>query len=45
LLKASLFVKSQNQLGRHELLVRAREKAFDLRSINGVRFQLLHLEL
>jgi hypothetical protein len=37
LLEASLLVKSENLVGRGELLVRAREKAFNLRPINGVR--------
>ena len=37
LLEASLLVKSQNFVSRSELLVRAREKAFNLRPINGVR--------
>jgi hypothetical protein len=37
LLKASLLVKSENFVGRGELLVRAREKAFNLRPVNGVR--------
>ena len=37
LLKASFFVKGENFVGRGELLVRAREKAFDLRPVNGVR--------
>ena len=38
LLKASLLVKSQNPVGRGELLVSARQEAFDLRPVNGVRF-------
>ena len=36
LLKASFFVKGENLAGRGELLVGAREKAFDLRPVNGV---------
>jgi hypothetical protein len=36
LLEASLFVKSQNFVSRCKLLIRAREKAFDLRRVNGV---------
>ncbi len=38
LLKTGLFVKSQNLVGRSELLVPTREKAFDLRPVNGVGF-------
>ena len=45
LLKASLFVKGENFVSRGELLVRARQKAFDLRPINGVRLYFLHLNL
>ncbi len=37
LLKTSFFVKGENSVGRGELLVRAREKAFNLRPVNGVR--------
>lgn len=37
LLKASLFIKSENLVSRGKLLVRTREKAFDLRPVNGVR--------
>src|ERR1700727_513775 len=36
LLEASLLVKSQNFVRRCELLIRAREKAFDLGPVNGV---------
>jgi len=36
LLEAGLLVKSQNLVSRGELLVRAREKAFNLRPVNGV---------
>ena len=45
LLEASLLVKSQNLVSRGELLVRAREKAFNLRPVNGVRLYFLHLNL
>jgi len=38
LLKASLFIKSENLVSRGKLLVRTRKKAFDLRPVNGVRF-------
>ena len=38
LLKTSFFVKSENSVGRGELLVRAAEEAFDLRPVNGVWF-------
>ena len=38
LLKTSLLVKSQNSSGRGELVVRAREEAFDLCPVNGVWF-------
>jgi hypothetical protein len=37
LLEASLLVKSQNFVSQGELLVRAREKAFNLHPVNGVR--------
>jgi len=37
LLKTSFFVKSENSVGRGGLLVCAREKAFNLRPVNGVR--------
>ena len=37
LLEASLLIKSQNFVSRSQLLVRAREEAFDLRPVNGVR--------
>jgi RNA polymerase sigma-70 factor (ECF subfamily) len=40
LLKASFFVKSENFAGRGELLVGTREKAFDLRPVNRVRFAI-----
>jgi len=38
LLKTSFFVKSENFAGRGELPVGTREKAFDLRPVNRVRF-------
>jgi hypothetical protein len=38
LLKTSLLVKSENSVGSGELLVRAREEAFNLRPVNGVWF-------
>ena len=37
LLETSFFVKGENSVGRGELLVRAREKAFNLRPVNRVR--------
>ena len=37
LLKASLFLKSENLVSRNKLLVRTREKAFDLRPVKCVR--------
>ena len=45
LLEASLLIKSQNFVSRGEFLVPAREKAFDLCPINGVRLYFLHLNL
>jgi hypothetical protein len=36
LLKTGFFVKGENPAGRGELFVSAREKAFDLRPVNGV---------
>src|SRR5271169_1768406 len=45
LLKASLLVKGENFVSRGEFLIRAREKAFTLRPINGVRLYFLHLNL
>lgn len=36
-LKASLFIKSENPVGRSELLVGTGEKAFNLCPVNGVR--------
>jgi hypothetical protein len=37
LLKTGFLVKDEDFMGRGELFVRAREKAFDLRPVNGVR--------
>jgi len=37
LLKTSFLIKSENFVSRGELLIRAREKAFNLRPVNGVR--------
>ena len=45
LLKTCFFIKSENLTGRGQLLIRAREEAIDLRPVNRVRFQLLHLGL
>jgi hypothetical protein len=45
LLKTSLLVKGENFVRRGEFLVRAREKALNLRPINGVRLYFLHLNL
>lgn len=45
LLQRRLLVKGEDFACRDELLVRARGKAFDLRPVNGVRLQPLHLEL
>ncbi len=36
LLKTSFLVKGEDSVGRGELLVRAREEAFNLRPVNGV---------
>jgi len=44
LLKASLLVKGENFVSRGEFLVRAREKAFNLRPINDVRLYFLQFE-
>jgi len=45
LLKTGFLIKSQNFVGRSELLVRAREKAVNLRPVNGVRLEFFHSDL
>lgn len=45
LLKTGFLIKGQNFVGRSELLVRARKKAVNLRSVNGVRFEFFHSDL